>query len=1425
MSDTIRLPFIGEERTRILEREGYDFYKIKDSTPEEIAGVLKVSKYIAYLIVDSANRIKIDSVPEELSAHETLCPQCGNVITELEYECGVCGYEINTKLSADEYSEKVKEYVDTFVALSWEPENITLWEKLMHILEDLGNIEEALDISLKIDMLKESKVENPMPVEESEAATKVVKYKKRKFKNGIEDGFGKYHRKQKSAIMGVIIALIIVGSTLLSVMFLSSPYKVDGNFGEWSAVPTYHTFNGDISILKVGRYGNFVYMMFGKHLYTEKGVNVLIDSDGSSSTGYLYNGLGLEYRLWIIKKGNALHGTIYAYHSSSQNNWSAWKAAGGFPVAGGDGGIELRIPSKYIGEGARVIVNDYMDETEPIGIFKPLVVAKIVAASGSVSTGDKIGTLIIENTDYKAQRIRGVSVSDLSNVSANVELRYRNNTIAVGKLGEFIQFKNPISVVNSVSLDIIYKGGSQNGSAIRPTVKSVSGAFCFSYTTGDGVYVNYVPSKPKIDGIFSDWTPYRRLSSSNPIAPNEDIVSYAKYSEKNTSYFYLQTRGAIASGIIVPIYGSNDSDRDGIPDSLDPYPHDFNNDGIPDNQSYVIVNGNRLPDVDKDGIPDYPYGSDMWLNTTIPNSTAFPAKYRGKFVSVYIGPVKNEKPIYPYDYIEIYISGKNGYSIGGIEAKYLFRLYGLSGNIKGYEFKEYENGEFVSKKIDFSLEKDLAKGWARLEFKIPLSIHGREVLYRIVSYGGIYKDTAHEPFKETLGIDIPHPHSNPNDNSTSTQDHYVPIGSKDNFAGNYAKMLKAEFGDEVNTNKIDMWIREHDLSKGYEKLHIFSGKDFIDGNASHFKEEKYAALKLRELKKENPDKPVYRVELLNSTIYKEEWENLTVNTKKWVVLHYMHDLERYRLKEFGWFRPYKENWYDEKAIRTIEWIVYQLSQNLSNWRLAFMAAKGIKSLDDARLGPLYIPPENEGTRSGSDPAVTVHVVDYYSGESDCHGDNDIYYYVWIGNKEFESPERDDQDSWSGDDVYTNSSVTGNTVQIVIHVYEADSGLCGGDDDYGYVTMTYNLTTKTWSGGTASPFVETNGDDGWCDVWFHIQSDSDNNPGDLNYGTVGVGGYGYIIQSYNGKSNYNDPSDDWTFSIDSSLISSGATIYFYMAPNSGADFNIALYDPNGNLKGSSANAGKGGSEDVFYTLKSGDTAGTWKARVSINSTSDYGDYYFFLWCGYKVEFHAETDNPGAHTPMDKNNGVAVSYVILGNTHYVYPNDDYYWTVYVDRNSPYSYAAESNNSNDASGHRWISQNPPSGRINAGGSIVGHYYEQFYLTVKTPYDTGYSSGKYFGSDQSYSDPGSGWYDAGCTVTIRVDSPVSEGGYTYAFASWTGDGPGSYSGTDNPASFTLQGVTIESANWNEVPEFSPEFYILLSLSTIFILCRRRLI
>jgi hypothetical protein len=104
------------------------------------------------------------------------------------------------------------------------------------------------------------------------------------------------------------------------------------------------------------------------------------------------------------------------------------------------------------------------------------------------------------------------------------------------------------------------------------------------------------------------------------------------------------------------------------------------------------------------------------------------------------------------------------------------------------------------------------------------------------------------------------------------------------------------------------------------------------------------------------------------------------------------------------------------------------------------------------------------------------------------------------------------------------------------------------------------------------------------------------------------------------------------------------------------------------------------------------------------------------------------------------------------------------------------------------RWFATQPLTG-IAFPTTIQFFFQRQYYLTmlVTGPGSAGPSTG-WPGSVA----PGSGWQNAGQTLTIKA-TPTSG----HKFISWTGVGTGSYSGTSNPATITMNSAITETASF----------------------------
>src|SRR6478672_4060547 len=62
----------------------------------------------------------------------------------------------------------------------------------------------------------------------------------------------------------------------------------------------------------------------------------------------------------------------------------------------------------------------------------------------------------------------------------------------------------------------------------------------------------------------------------------------------------------------------------------------------------------------------------------------------------------------------------------------------------------------------------------------------------------------------------------------------------------------------------------------------------------------------------------------------------------------------------------------------------------------------------------------------------------------------------------------------------------------------------------------------------------------------------------------------------------------------------------------------------------------------------------------------------------------------------------------------------------------------------------------------------------------------------------PSSGWRNSGAAISIKA-TPTNNSSVSYNFSRWTGTGTGSYSGTNNPVSITMNGPITENASFTQ--------------------------
>ena len=576
------------------------------------------------------------------------------------------------------------------------------------------------------------------------------------FKNGIINGSGLVNgsgnlgtpRRGRGPpivrfIVSIVIILAVIYAPLASLFFfqLTPAFAVDGNFEEWASETPYYNVRSAIPSINVTMVkfhatdkGLYFFVETEKNMFeNSSGVYIFIDSDMNSRTGYYVSGIGADFMAEVYGWNGSIVGkTLYFFNSTDNHDFSKFISLESIAAMSSGNRMEGFIPRTFKEFRSIVITTNYagaFDQTDiPLyGEFTVQIIEKSYSDVIPYNTTSPI--LKMEVAGFG----RDVEIHNLSFEFNGTATPFDMDRIALyldNGDGIFDSGDSLISdswrTSDGISVEFPDLNLEVSNATIYLTVECYrsyldqrtiiaslgSAGLNYPYSilslSDGGSYIHSTPDEVHVDGSFLDWKEVKDDPPGDVLGPagnrkmgdyNIDLLRYSSFSG-NSLYFYLSVNGEFMGGTDCPIerhFTLPDSDRDTVPDRFDPFPHDFNNDGIPDNESTIEVNGEKLPDVDGDGIADYPSGPDMWLNTTIP--TNFPQPYAGKEVHVYIGPAA-QKSVYGYDTLRIYVNSDNNRSTGfslpqyPIGADYMVEMYGIGGVVKNASLYSYNNGSW-----------------------------------------------------------------------------------------------------------------------------------------------------------------------------------------------------------------------------------------------------------------------------------------------------------------------------------------------------------------------------------------------------------------------------------------------------------------------------------------------------------------------------------------------------------------------------------------------------------------------------------------------------------------------------------------------------------------------------------------------------------
>jgi hypothetical protein len=260
-------------------------------------------------------------------------------------------------------------------------------------------------------------------------------------------------------------------------------------------------------------------------------------------------------------------------------------------------------------------------------------------------------------------------------------------------------------------------------------------------------------------------------------------------------------------------------------------------------------------------------------------------------------------------------------------------------------------------------------------------------------------------------------------------------------------------------------------------------------------------------------------------------------------------------------------------------------------------------------------------------------------------------------------------------------------------------------------------------------------------------------------------------------------DGVTKNIDYALYSSGTSVtgvsftnYYYVTVNSaygsptgsqwvaqGSNLDVSVTTP------SLVDTGI----QVLCTGNSIDGVGSYASHSFTNIQSDLS--ITFNWqVQYQVTFSQSGLDSSATGTVFTYNGSPVTYAFMP------------YNVWVNSGASVSFTFSSTVSSSTSGTRFVLYSSVSSPVTINGpvTISSTFITQYYVTVSTAYSYGL---------------GEGWYTVGSTAQISLGSSTVSGGVgtQSAFASWSGSGSGSYTGSSLSPSFAVNGPITETAVW----------------------------
>lgn len=388
---------------------------------------------------------------------------------------------------------------------------------------------------------------------------------------GFEDPKGRRPRRRKLALVrysAIIMGLLFLFSVSIS-LIPEEPGKppritVDGQLTDWSGIERYNepasSENSDVdletyAVLSERDVLSVLMTVRGTALGDPTGYDafyLFVDADDSEATGYLHEGLGVDYAIEIYGSSNSVKtASILEFQPGDQHNWSAFTRIGSINAAVSGSNLEAQIPialAGFITEDS--IFTIHTDDFIGGGLDSSLNFREELGAlevTFQAVEEDCIVASVQQDLVQLTFAARGSEVA-VNSVSITIE--------GLGQLESVAPFNLPSSqvTVRTVGLSSLT---ADPGDLITITLNEVRADRPVKIR-GESVkcYYQSAPSEKKIDGWFGDWSGEAEIDTQNlPLdQASRDIKEYSASLEPtlNETFFYARVFGEMLEGSSVP---------------------------------------------------------------------------------------------------------------------------------------------------------------------------------------------------------------------------------------------------------------------------------------------------------------------------------------------------------------------------------------------------------------------------------------------------------------------------------------------------------------------------------------------------------------------------------------------------------------------------------------------------------------------------------------------------------------------------------------------------------------------------------------------------------------------------------------------------------------------------------------------------------